>query len=70
MIFHVRDPVTKLATEGKHKGKVVVVDDGVPDKRLLAYETEASAVLKQTDRKGNTLSNNTRDPGTTGRSAR
>lgn len=61
LIFNVRDGVTKVATEGKNAGKTVVVDEGVEDKRLLAYETEASAVLKQTDRKGNTLSNVTRD---------
>jgi hypothetical protein len=61
LIFHVRDRVTKVPTEGRNRGKVVVADEGISDKRLLAFETEATSVLKQTDRKGNTLSNVTRD---------
>lgn len=61
LIYNVRDRVMRRATEGKNAGQDVVTDEGVDDKRLLAYETEATAVLKQTDRKGNTLSNITRD---------
>ncbi len=52
MINAVRDPVE---TEGKDV-KVIVVDAGAPDKRLLVLESEFAAVLKVMTREGNTLS--------------
>ncbi|MDP9477212.1 MAG: primase C-terminal domain-containing protein [Actinomycetota bacterium] len=52
LINAVRDPVE---TEGKD-GKVIVVDAGAPDKRLLVLESEFAAVLKVMTREGNTLS--------------
>ena len=50
LIFPIRDPV-----EQTKKGETVVVDAGVPDKRLLCLEEEFSAVLKVATREGNTL---------------
>ncbi len=60
LVWNVRDPIEK--TEAiKEKGKAtryeqVVADQGVPDKRLLARESEFASVLKVTRRDGNTLS--------------
>ncbi len=52
LIYHVRDRV-----EGEDKdGRRIVVDEGVRDKRLLAYEAELAGLLKVMSRDGNTLS--------------
>jgi hypothetical protein len=63
LIFHVRDPVTKLEeirAGGKNSAvtgeQVIVVDEGVKDKRLLAVETELSRTFKAMNRDSNTLS--------------
>ena len=59
--WHVRDSVEKEETV-KEKGhptgehQTVVVDLGIDDKRLLAYESEFASVLKVLTREGNTLS--------------
>lgn len=50
LIYAVRDPSTAK------KGKKVVVDEGVADKRLLVYESEFASVLRRMVREGNTLS--------------
>lgn len=52
LIFHVRDSVTGVDKEGG----LVVRDEGAPDKRLLALETEFGGPLKVATREGNTLS--------------
>jgi hypothetical protein len=60
LIWAVRDPITK--TETKRNGKAVsgheevVIDPGVPDKRLLVVEAEFASALKVLKREGNTLS--------------
>lgn len=60
LIHAVRDPVQKMKLV-REKGRaptyrVVVVDEGVQDKRLLVIETELGRVLRVMDREGNTLS--------------
>lgn len=57
LIHHVRDQVLGLDKTGNE----IVVDKGVPDKRLLVIETEFSQPLKMFRREGNTLSNVMRD---------
>jgi hypothetical protein len=57
LIACVRDPVVKTKQSGKDAGQSVVIDEGVADKRFLAYETEFAQVLKHFTREGNTLSN-------------
>ena len=57
VIHHVRDPVEAR----NKKGDLVLVDEGVSDKRLLVVETEFSQPLKMFRRDGNTLSNVLRD---------
>ena len=52
LIHAVRDPVTGVNKDGD----LVVVDEGVSDKRLLAMEGEFATVLKVMAREGNTLS--------------
>jgi hypothetical protein len=52
LIYHVRDRVER---ENKD-GKLEVADEGVKDKRLLAYESELAGLLKVMSREGNTLS--------------
>jgi hypothetical protein len=63
-VSSVRDPVTRFGTTPQGgqilDQKAEVVDSGVPDKRLLAIETEFSSVLKRADRQGNTLSDQMR----------
>ncbi len=60
LIWQVRDPIEK--TEAiKEKGRIVgyqqvVVDPGVPDKRLLDFEAELARVLQSMSRSGNVLS--------------
>ncbi|MHB1523019.1 MAG: DUF3987 domain-containing protein [Candidatus Dormibacteria bacterium] len=53
LIAAVRDPVTKLDPKS---GEVIVVDEGVADKRLLALAPEFGRVLRVMSRDGNTLS--------------
>lgn len=49
-------------TAGKNKkGKEIVTDDGIPDKRLWVAESEFANVLQQSKRDGNTLSSALRD---------
>ena len=60
LIWAVRDPIEKQEPI-KEKGRVmdyqsVVVDEGVADKRLLAYESEFASTLRVLQREGNTLS--------------
>src|SRR5262249_30019364 len=60
LIWQVRDAITSRE-KVKKGGRVVemqeyVADPGVPDKRLLVYEPEFANVLKQHERRGNTLS--------------
>jgi hypothetical protein len=52
LIYAVRDPIWKLNRDGELK----LVDPGIDDKRLLAVESEYSAVLRVAGRDGNTLS--------------
>lgn len=57
LLYHVRDPVVKIKRDNKtgiesHK----IVDEGVRDKRLLAFEGELAAPLRMQGRDGNTLS--------------
>src|SRR5829696_4050781 len=52
LIYAVRD---RLEGENK-KGKRVVLDEGVEDKRLVVLEEELAGVLKVMSREGNTLS--------------
>ena len=61
LIHHVRDPLYKKEAT-KKKGvvvdeKEVMIDDGVTDKRVLAYESEFQSVLAHTKRDANILSN-------------
>jgi hypothetical protein len=60
LIWNVRDPVT-AREKIKERGHVTGVqeyeaDPGEPDKRILIQEPEFANVLKQIERKGNTLS--------------
>jgi hypothetical protein len=60
LIWAVRDPIERREPV-KQKGRVtgyqmVVVDEGVSDKRLLADESEFAQVLKVLQREGNSLS--------------
>jgi hypothetical protein len=60
IIWEVRDPIHKQEPI-KEKGKVagyqlVMIDEGIGDKRLLAIETEFGGTLKILAREGNTLS--------------
>jgi len=52
IIFNIRDAITKT----KESGEVVVVDEGVDDKRLLLLETEFGSVLTVMKREQNILS--------------
>ena len=52
MIYHVRDRVERENKDGERE----VVDEGVRDKRLLAYEAELAGLLKVMSRAGNNLS--------------
>jgi len=52
LIYHVRDRVERENKTGERE----VVDEGVKDKRLLAYEAELAELLKVMSREGNTLS--------------
>jgi hypothetical protein len=64
VIWEVRDPITKLASEGKGVDAKIVeqlIDGGVPDKRLLILESEMAGALRVMQRQGNTLSRVLRD---------
>jgi hypothetical protein len=52
LIYHVRDRVERENKDGERE----VVDEGVSDKRLLAYEAELAGLLKVMSRDGNNLS--------------
>jgi hypothetical protein len=52
VIYHVRDEVWGL----NKKGEMVLVDEGVTDKRLLALEAEFASALRVMQREGNILS--------------
>ena len=59
LIYHVRDAVEALQWVGRGKDRhqeMVVVDEGVDDKRLLIVESEFGSVLRVLERDGNTLS--------------
>src|SRR5262249_20830108 len=57
LIWRVRDPIMTREKD-KKSGQVreVLSDPGIPDKRLLVLEPEFASILKQIDRRGNTLS--------------
>jgi Protein of unknown function (DUF3987) len=57
IIYHVRDPVTKLNEDGE----IAIVDRGVPDKRLMLITEEFAGALSVMQRPGNTLSPVLRD---------
>jgi hypothetical protein len=52
IIWHVRDPITRMGKGGQTK----VVDEGVSDKRLCVMETEFARGLSKTGQDGNVLS--------------
>jgi hypothetical protein len=52
LVYFVRDAVEKT----NKKGEIVVVDEGVQDKRLFVKEAEFAQVLRVLRREGNTLS--------------
>jgi hypothetical protein len=59
LVWAVRDPIRKRerVKRGPTVGfQEVEADPGIEDKRLLVYEPEFAAVLKQIERQGNTLS--------------
>jgi len=59
LIYRVRDMVEKLEWVGKGKDRhqeLVVVDEGVTDKRLLIVEAEFASTLRVLQRDGNSLS--------------
>ena len=56
LVWAIRDPIVKM-----EKGAEVVVDSGVEDKRILAFESEFASVLKVIQRPGSTLSPVIRD---------
>lgn len=52
LVFHLRDAITGV----NKKGEIAVLDEGAPDKRLLALESEFAGPLRVATREGNTLS--------------
>ncbi len=60
LIWAVRDPIEKeepIKVKGRVTGyETVIVDQGVTDKRLLAYQSEFASTLRVLQRDGNTLS--------------
>jgi hypothetical protein len=61
LIWAVRDPIEKtdpIKEKGRHTGEyeTTIIDQGVTDKRLLAYEPEFASVLRVMSRDSNTLS--------------
>ena len=71
LIWHVRDPIEKTE-QIKEKGRYTresqthIVDEGVSDKRLIAYEPEFAQVLRVMSRETNTLSTLVRQAWDTG----
>ena len=65
--WQVRDPRTEMVKD-KKSGVTTeeVVDEGVPDKRLLVIEPEFAQILRVVARHGNTLSSTTRTAWDTG----
>lgn len=65
LIWAVRDPIEDTEPIKEKKRVVeyqkIVVDPGVQDKRLLAFEPEFARTLRVSNRDGNTLSANIRD---------
>ena len=57
LIFHVRDPVTKINKDGEEE----IIDAGVTDKRLMLQVEEFAGALAAASRPGNTLSPVIRD---------
>jgi hypothetical protein len=57
VIFHVRDPVSKIGKDGS----VEQIDAGVIDKRLMLVTEEFAGTLRVMERAGNTLSPVLRD---------
>jgi hypothetical protein len=65
--WQVRDPRTEMVKDKKSGvTREEVVDEGVPDKRLLVIEPEFAQVLRVVARHGNTLSSTTRTAWDTG----
>ena len=61
LLWAVRDPIEKtdpVKEKGRHTGayETTIIDQGVTDKRLLAYEPEFASVLRVMSRDSNTLS--------------
>lgn len=71
LIWHVRDQIEKteaIKEGGRYTGEYQthVVDQGITDKRLLAYEPEFAQVLRVISRETNTLSTQVRQAWDTG----
>ena len=71
LIWHVRDPIEKteqIKEKGRYTGEsqTHIVDEGVSDKRLIAYEPEFAQVLRVMSRETNTLSTLVRQAWDTG----
>ena len=65
LIWHVRDPIEKteeIKERGRYTGEsqTHIVDEGISDKRLIAYEPEFAQVLRVMARETNTLSTQVR----------
>jgi hypothetical protein len=56
LVWAVRDQIEKLMPHKDGPPKMIVVDEGVSEKRLLTVEEEFSSVMKVATREGNTLS--------------
>ncbi|HZE69902.1 MAG TPA: DUF3987 domain-containing protein [Pyrinomonadaceae bacterium] len=56
LLYHVRDRVERIKRDKKGTERLEIVDEGVSDKRLLAFEGELAAPLRMQGREGNTLS--------------
>jgi hypothetical protein len=68
LIYAVRNPVEKLVKDKQAKQYVhEVVDEGVPDKRLLVLDAEFAGTLKIMSREGNSLSSVIRQAWDSGR---
>ncbi len=57
LLYHVRDPIVKIKKNRKTGiEEEEIVDQGVIDKRLFAFESELGGALQASSRDGNTLS--------------
>jgi hypothetical protein len=56
LVWAVRDPIEKWMARKDDAPELVIVDEGVSDKRLLTIEEEFASVMKVATRDGNTLS--------------